>query len=184
MTGDDVSLLPMLARAMVGGTALVPGVGDIFTATDNDGRIIGFVVATMPGQPLFTTEASRSHGYYTYASNPKLDPRACELFKDSFAKVPLETNLPAKELEITSYWVHLAMVRAGHQGQGVGSALFRAAFARARELAAPRVALNATSERNVAIYSAIGLELVKEARFETPFNEVRVWYLAKKITEP
>ncbi|GJE91488.1 hypothetical protein PsYK624_076380 [Phanerochaete sordida] len=181
LTGRDTSLLPLLARAMIGGTALVPGMADVFVATDDSGRLIGFLVCVLPGKLLFSTQASRAYGYYAYAEHPQLDPRASALFKNAFAKIPLEANFPAKELEATSYYVNLAMVRAEAQGQGVASALFALAFARAHELRAPRIALIATNEHNVAIYRRIGLEVVREARLETPFNACRFWYLARTI---
>ena len=55
LTGTNTSLLPLLSRAMIGGTALVPGMADVFVATDDSGRLIGFLVCVLPGKLLFST---------------------------------------------------------------------------------------------------------------------------------
>lgn len=52
-TGNDLSLLPMLCKVMVGGLVLAPGVGEAYSARDENGLLIGFLVFSLPGQLLY-----------------------------------------------------------------------------------------------------------------------------------
>lgn len=186
MTGGDLTLLPEVSRAMIGGITLVPGMADVFTATDSEDRLIGYIICVLPGYLLFSTFAhfisgswgpadarftAKNHGltattvtriipcwilglqsssrklsvsisgHFLGRANPISGSVVCQGAtgsKSSCQRGPSEI-LPATlhtyltlsvQLEITSYWVNLAMVRAEYQGQGVGAALFRLAFRR------------------------------------------------------
>lgn len=52
-TGNDLSLLPILCKVMVGSLVLAPGVGEAYSARDEDGFLVGFLVFSLPGQLMF-----------------------------------------------------------------------------------------------------------------------------------
>ncbi|EKM53199.1 uncharacterized protein PHACADRAFT_210891 [Phanerochaete carnosa HHB-10118-sp] len=76
LTGKDPNLLPMLCKVMVGGLVLAPGVGEAYSARDENGLLVGFLVFSLPGQLLFLSEKSRAQGYYDYVN--MLAPEAKE----------------------------------------------------------------------------------------------------------
>ena len=55
LTGNDLSLLRDLSKAMISGLVLVPGVGEAYAARDENGSLVGFLVFSLPGQLLFAT---------------------------------------------------------------------------------------------------------------------------------
>lgn len=54
LTGNDLSLLPLQGQAMIGGLALTPGFADVYTATDEDGILVGYIICTPPEHVLFS----------------------------------------------------------------------------------------------------------------------------------
>ena len=55
LTGNDLSLLPLQGQAMIGGLVLTPGFAEVYTATDEAGELVGYVICTPPGHLLFST---------------------------------------------------------------------------------------------------------------------------------
>ena len=55
LTGNDVTLLPMLCRAMIGGLVLAPGVGEAYAATDENDVLVGYLAFSLPDKLLFST---------------------------------------------------------------------------------------------------------------------------------
>lgn len=50
-----MSLLPSLAGALLRALLLTPGVGDAFTARNENGELVGYAVFSLPGQLLLST---------------------------------------------------------------------------------------------------------------------------------
>lgn len=54
LTGNDLSLLPLQGQAMIGGLVLTPGFSEVYTATDENGALVGYIICTPPGHLLFS----------------------------------------------------------------------------------------------------------------------------------
>ncbi|KIP09673.1 hypothetical protein PHLGIDRAFT_102407 [Phlebiopsis gigantea 11061_1 CR5-6] len=176
LTGNNLSLLPLQGQAMIGGLVLTPGFAEVYTATDEAGELVGYVICTPPGHLLFSTEETRSHGFYEYAD--ALAPEARDYFLKLMAKLPPDTN-PTRDLERASYWCNFAMVRGDYQNKGVGTALFALAFARGEQLRA-NVALTATRGSNVPIYEKMGFKEVGHKAVASPWGEWELWYMSNE----
>ena len=54
LTGNDISLLPLLVRAMISGLVLTPGMSDTYGAYAGE-KLVGYLIFSKPGQLLFST---------------------------------------------------------------------------------------------------------------------------------
>ncbi|GJE92359.1 hypothetical protein PsYK624_085130 [Phanerochaete sordida] len=178
LTGTDASLLPMLCRVMLRGLVLTPGLGEAYAATDASGALAGFLVFSLPGQLLFSTETSRAFGFYDYAK--RLSEQARKYFLGAMAQLPPDPNV-RREGERAAYWCNMAFVRKEWQGQGVATALFGMSFKRAAELKAAKMGLIATDPGNLPIYKAIGYQLTDHKVIQSPWNEYNLWFFARDV---
>lgn len=55
LTGNDISLLPLLARAIINGLVLTLDMGEAYAA-HADGKRVGYLIFSKPGQLLFSTQ--------------------------------------------------------------------------------------------------------------------------------
>ncbi|KZT03169.1 uncharacterized protein LAESUDRAFT_729408 [Laetiporus sulphureus 93-53] len=144
----DRSLISSMARAMIKPIALV--VGDMYTATDESGKLAGFTLWLPPGRNLYDTLrwATLTEEGKTYFA---------ETMAKDFPKM-IDSKTGIESTELNTYWCSFAFVKAQYQGKGVARAMFEVAFEKAKTLGAT-MALATTAERNVTIYQKLGFEL-------------------------
>ncbi|KAI0773169.1 hypothetical protein BD413DRAFT_539764 [Trametes elegans] len=66
LVGGDMSLLPTLSGALLRALLLTPGVGDAFTARNENGELVGYAVFSLPGQLLLSTEEQKMLGFLDF----------------------------------------------------------------------------------------------------------------------
>lgn len=82
---------------MIGGLVLTPGFSEVYTATDEDGALVGYIICTPPGHLLFSKyvsilEALRTECSYVLDSAKR--PVA-------MASTTMLTNCPLKQENIS-----------------------------------------------------------------------------------
>ncbi|OSC98582.1 hypothetical protein PYCCODRAFT_1447335 [Trametes coccinea BRFM310] len=180
LTGGNMSLLPDLGGVMIRALALTPGVGDLFTARDETGSLVGFTLFSLPGQLLLSTEEQQKHGMFEFMG--KLSPEGQKYYAETMGKEVPKVNdevIGIKDVEKSTYWCNFAMVRADYQGKGVARALFDLATKEAAKTGAT-MALTTTNARNVPIYEKLGFELRGQRVMPSPWVDWPMWFFVKK----
>ncbi|KAI0041332.1 hypothetical protein FA95DRAFT_709287 [Auriscalpium vulgare] len=180
-TAGNISLIEVMARAMIKPIAFVAG--DMYTATDDKGELVGFTLFLPPGQNLFITEEQRQLGFYDFMGQLSDEGKVyypTVLGKDFPAFI--DESVGIKETELNTYWCSFAMVRKDYQGKGVAKAMFELAFEKAKTLGVP-VALATTNIINVTIYEKIGFELKGYKIMPSPWADWPAWIFATKVPE-
>ncbi|KAI0325745.1 hypothetical protein GY45DRAFT_1374488 [Cubamyces sp. BRFM 1775] len=176
LVGGDLSLIPSLASMIIRALLLVPGVGDMFTARDADGALVGFTLFSLPGQLVLSTpEQQDVGGMSEYMA--RLSPEGREYYSEVMAKEMPKANDEAfgiQDAERNTYWCHFAMVRADYQGRGVVRALFY--------LATTETPLPITSFfiAQIQIYGKLGFTLHGHKVMPSPWADWQVWFFAKE----
>ncbi|GJE92352.1 hypothetical protein PsYK624_085060 [Phanerochaete sordida] len=179
LTGGEYTLMPALLRAMLGGLVLAPGVGEAYAAREEEGRLVGFLAFSNPGELMFYSEESRAQGYYEYAN--MLPPEAREYFLKTTSFPPVLDD--EMKIERQAYRCNFAFVRAEYQGKGVAKGMFNLAFQRAVELGAEKVATITINPINVPIYKALGFTLKGQKRIKSPWSEWDRWFFVREMQE-
>jgi len=180
LTAGKLELMELMARAMIRPVALVAG--EMYTATDENGVLVGFTLWLPPGENLFTTEEQRQMGLYTFMEALPEEGKTyySTVLGQDFPKVIDEyTGIPSAQT--ACYWCSFAMVRADYQGKGIAKALFQLVFSRAKEIGAT-IGLGTTNLRNVEIYTKIGLTLRGHRHMPSPWGEWPTWIFSKDMT--
>ncbi|KAI9068968.1 hypothetical protein FKP32DRAFT_1560711 [Trametes sanguinea] len=180
LTGGDMSLLPDLGGVMIRALALTPGVGDLFTARDENGALVGFTLFSLPGQLLLSTWEQQKHGMLEFMV--KLSPEGQKYYAETMGKEVPKVNdevTGIKDVERNTYWCNFAMVRADYQGKGVARALFDLATKEAAKTGAT-MALTTTNARNVPIYEKLGFELRGQRIMPSPWVDWPMWFFVKE----
>ncbi|KAI0781401.1 hypothetical protein BD413DRAFT_489531 [Trametes elegans] len=152
--GGDMSIHPHLARAMV-----IEGIrwGELWTAMEGD-ELVGYMTWFPPHTELAIPKEERA------AVNAPFLNRLSEEGKayTKNAMGPEFTSFVARCIGDTGkhdgWWLRVAMVRPGKQGQGVARKLFEPVRRKIAERG-EHIALSTTSHRNVAIYKRLGFGL-------------------------
>ncbi|KAI0710838.1 hypothetical protein C8Q76DRAFT_624252, partial [Earliella scabrosa] len=179
LTGGDISLIPDLGRAMIRDLALCPGVGQLFTARDETGALVGFTLFALPGQVMCSTPEQQAYGLLELMGT--MSDEGQKYYADT-----MNTDVPTAIDEVlgienamrNTYWCNFAMVRADYQGRGIAKTLFEMASQEAAKLGAT-MALTTTNIRNVSIYQKIGFKLYGERMYPSPWGEWPLWFFAK-----
>ncbi|KAI0739366.1 hypothetical protein C8Q80DRAFT_1111112, partial [Daedaleopsis nitida] len=180
LTGNDLSMIPDLARALIRALLLTPGVSQMWTARDETGVLAGYTMFALPGQLMLSTDEQMKNARFMEFLE-RLSPEAQSYFNNTMGKEFPKVNNEAfgiESSERTTYWCNFAMVRAEHQGKGIAKALFKLAFEQADKLGAP-VALSTTNIRNVPIYEKIGFRHLEERVMQSPWIEWHLWFFIK-----
>ncbi|KAH9914394.1 uncharacterized protein BXZ73DRAFT_55015 [Epithele typhae] len=178
MTGDDMTRLPSLIGLLIRPIVLVGGVGHTYTARDEHGVLVGFLMFTLPGQRLLSTDEQRKMGMYSYVADLPKDA------KDYFQKANIE-DIPRVKDEIFGvkdsdrgmYWCNFAMVREVHQNKGLAARMFQMAFNEAATMNAT-VGLMTTNQMNVPVYESMGFALRGHETMQSPWTEYRIWCMS------
>ncbi|KZT08580.1 uncharacterized protein LAESUDRAFT_723445 [Laetiporus sulphureus 93-53] len=178
LVAGDRRLIPTMARAMIKPIALV--VGDMYTATDESGKLAGFTLWLPPGRNLYDTGKEQLEmGYLDLMDKLPEEGRAyfAETMGKDFPKV-IDSKTGIESTELNTYWCSFAFVKAEYQGKGVTRAMFELAFEKAKRLGAT-MALATTAERNVAIYQKLGFELKGYELMPSQWMPWPVWIFAR-----
>ncbi|OBZ73322.1 hypothetical protein A0H81_06837 [Grifola frondosa] len=177
LTGGNIGLIPTMARAMIKPAALLAG--DVYTATDENGVLIGFTIWIRPGEVLFATEEQRAMGFYGFLDKLSDEGKVYypQVLGKDFPKF-IDESVGVPSTEMASYWCYFAMVRADYQGKGVAKALFGLAYEKAKKNG-DMMALATTNVRNVAIYEKIGMKVKGHTVMPSPWKEWPAWTFAR-----
>ncbi|KAI0660216.1 hypothetical protein C8Q70DRAFT_913961 [Cubamyces menziesii] len=179
LVAGDMSLLPSLGSLMIRALLLSPGVGEMFTARDESGALVGFTLFSLPGQLILSTPEQQKHGMFEFMG--KLSPEGQKYYPEVMAKEVPKANDEAfgiQEAERNTYWCNFAMVRADYQGKGVAKALFDLATKEAAKTGT-KMALTTTNIRNVPIYEKLGFKLCGHKVMPSPWVDWPLWFFAK-----
>ncbi|CDO69751.1 hypothetical protein BN946_scf184697.g23 [Trametes cinnabarina] len=183
LTGGDISLLPDLGGAMIRALLLTPGVGEIFTARDENGSLVGFALFSLPGQLMLSTEEQQKHGFLDLMG--KLSPEGQKYYVETMGKEVPKMNdqfFGIEDAERNTYWCNFAMVREDYQGKGVARALFELATKDAAKTGAT-IALTTTNARNVPIYEKLGFKLHGQTIMPSPWVDWPMWFFSKETKQ-
>ncbi|OCH85526.1 hypothetical protein OBBRIDRAFT_739765 [Obba rivulosa] len=176
-TAGNLDLLELMARAMLKPKALVSG--EMYTATDENGDLVGFTIWLPPGRKGLTTCEERQMGMYQFMES--LSPEGKEYYANAlgkqFPKV-VDNFIGIEQAEKSTYYCSVAMVRADYQGRGVLRALFELVSPKAEELSAP-MALCTTNVRNVVIYEKLGFSMRGHQVMQSPWGGWPVWVFSR-----
>ncbi|KAH9857590.1 hypothetical protein C2E23DRAFT_881179 [Lenzites betulinus] len=153
MTGGDLSIFPLQARAMIREGIIW---GEFWTA-EEDGELVGFMTWTPPGVEPKIPKDERAKIYEDFLDALSDEGReywsaSGEQFRDVLAECLGENG------KNVGWWLRLAMVRPDRKGRGIARKLLEPM----REKAAKRnehIACSTTTSLNVTIYHALGFEL-------------------------
>ncbi|OCH89783.1 hypothetical protein OBBRIDRAFT_793938 [Obba rivulosa] len=180
LTAGKLELMQPMARAMIRPLALLAG--EMYTATDENGSLVGFTLWLPPGENMFTTEEQRQMGLYEFMNALPEEGKAyySTTLGQDFPKV-VDEYIGIPSAQTACYWCNFAMVRADYQGKGVAKALFQLVFHKAKEMGAV-VGLGTTNLRNVEIYKKIGLTLRGHRYMHSPWGDWPTWIFSKDMT--
>ncbi|RPD54581.1 hypothetical protein L226DRAFT_470867, partial [Lentinus tigrinus ALCF2SS1-7] len=180
LTGGDLSLIPELGLTLLRALVLTPGVSHMYTARDETGTLVGFILFSLPGQLMLSTWEQRENAKLNEFMS-KLSPEGQAFYAETMMKLLPEANDEAfgmHETERNTYWCNFAMVRLDYQGKGVAKSLFELAFEKADKLG-QHVALTTTNIRNVPIYKKIGFQYYGEKHMESPWTPWSLWFFKR-----
>ncbi|KAI0354403.1 hypothetical protein OH77DRAFT_1521688 [Trametes cingulata] len=159
LVGGDMSLLPSLGACMIRALALTPGVGDVFTARNENGELVGYAIFSLPGQLILSTPEQQKHGLFDFMG--KLSPEGQKYYPEVMAKEVPKANDEAfgiQEAERNTYWCNFAMAAK----------------------AGATMALTTTNIRNVPIYEKLGFKLYGHKVMPSPWVDWPLWFFAKE----
>ncbi|TFK42238.1 hypothetical protein BDQ12DRAFT_645786 [Crucibulum laeve] len=174
LSGGDLSLVDPMARAILLAGAID---GEYYSATNEEGELVGFTMWMPPGQELFSTEEQRNLAAKIFMA--QLSDGGKEYYKTTYtAEFPsfVATKL-GSTAKVDSWWLHMAMVRRDYQRKGVARALISPILTKAREKG-ETLALCTTSDRNVPIYVALGFTLKGSKIMPSPWGEWPLYVFA------
>ncbi|EED84505.1 predicted protein [Postia placenta Mad-698-R] len=185
LTGGDISLLPVLARAMIKPIAFQ--IGDMYTATDENGKVVGFQMWVPPGRLLFNTYESISSNCKYMAHTERLWNTREEQrklgFEDFLSQLSDEAKLYCPQAtELNTYWCNLNFVAEDWWQKGIPKAMTELAYRKAKANGWT-MALATTHTRNVDIYKHLGFELKGMRDFPSPWNVWQAWIYVWKTKE-
>lgn len=181
LTGGDISLLPVLARAMIKPIALQ--IGDMYTATDENGKVVGFQMWVPPGRLLFNTEEQRKLGFEDFLSQLSDEAKLyCPqtLGKDFPHAIDILAGMD--QTELNTYWCNFNFVAEDWWQKGISKAMTGLAYRKAKANGWT-MALATTHTRNVDIYKRLGFELKGLRDFTSPWNVWQAWIYVWKTKE-
>ncbi|KAI0938554.1 hypothetical protein AcV5_000206 [Taiwanofungus camphoratus] len=175
-TAGDISRISDMARAMIKPIALVAG--EMYTATDEDGALVGFTLWLPPGRNVWETEEQRQLGFYAFLETLPEEGKKYypTVLGEEFPKV-IDEFLGIPDAELNCYWCSFAFVRSDYQGKGIAKALFQLVFNKAKE--GETMALGTTNIRNVPIYEKMGFTVKGHKVMPSPWGDWPAWIFAR-----
>uniref|UniRef100_A0A8H7Y4C3 N-acetyltransferase domain-containing protein n=1 Tax=Psilocybe cubensis TaxID=181762 RepID=A0A8H7Y4C3_PSICU len=173
LSGGDKSLMKLQALAMLRAGILA---GEYYTATNKDGKLIGYTLWMPPGREIFSTEEERQLGFNEFMA--RLPDQGKEYFRTTFlahfpgfvnsilgptvgftqdiALIVNEHGLSVyPQGKLDSWWLHMAMVDRNYQKMGITRALINLVREKA-SVSGDTLACSTTNDNNVPVYLALG----------------------------
>ncbi|KAH9943875.1 hypothetical protein B0H21DRAFT_747377 [Amylocystis lapponica] len=177
-TGGNISLLPAMGRSMIKPIALIAG--EMYTATDENGALVGFTLWLPPGSNVMTSEEQRQMGLYPFMELLSDEAKAYfpEVLGVEFPTFVSEsTGIP--ETELNTWWCSFAFVSADYQGKGLTKAMFELVYEKAKKTGTP-MTLSTTNIRNVEIYKRLGFEVKGYKVMKSPWTDWPSWVFLRE----
>ncbi|KAJ8497061.1 hypothetical protein ONZ51_g734 [Trametes cubensis] len=154
--------------------------GELYTARDEDGNLIGFTVWAPPGRTAFDTPEQLEMGFADFLS--QIDEEGKEFQTHLFQEILpawLARDLGIEDAEREYYWCWFAMVREDHHNKGICRVLFDMTYAKAR-LTGATMALITDSHDNVAKYEKLGFAKRGEQKVTSPYGDWSLWCMSRE----
>ncbi|OCH89144.1 hypothetical protein OBBRIDRAFT_778949 [Obba rivulosa] len=168
LAGGDKTLMAPMTRALLRAGREF---GQLYTATDEQGKMVGFALYAPPGKTAYMTEEQRAMGFndfWAQVSDVGKDYYRTHL-KGEWAEFVNKTLRSPAAIRDT-WWLSLLMVRPEHHRQGIGRALIQPV----RDIVVKTggcFAFNAADVQNVVKYQRMGFELLDERVFWSPWGD-------------
>ncbi|PPQ89987.1 hypothetical protein CVT25_009627 [Psilocybe cyanescens] len=152
LSGGDKSLMKLQALAMLRAGILA---GEYYTATNQEGKLIGYTLWMPPGRDIFSTDEQRKLGFNEFMT--RLPTQGKEYFRTTYlAHFPGFVNgILGPTGKFDSWWLHMAMVHRDYQKMGVTRALINLVREKA-SVSGDTLACSTTNDNNVPVYLALG----------------------------
>ncbi|KAJ8497056.1 hypothetical protein ONZ51_g757 [Trametes cubensis] len=177
---------PDLALSMAVGTLrpLARVSGELYTAKDEHGELVGFAAWTPPGRSSFDTPEQSEMGIGDFLSQLDDEGKSFQtyLFKEELPKFA-DRSLGMQNGERSCYWCWFAMVREDYQRKGVCRALFDMVHEKAKSTGATMALITNTRENvgcQVAKYERLGLKKRGEQLFRSPWIDWVYYCVARE----
>ncbi|PPR06250.1 hypothetical protein CVT24_000922 [Panaeolus cyanescens] len=186
LCGGDTSLFKLQIRAMVKAAVLD---GEFYTATNEEGRLIGYSIWMPPGQEMFSTEEQRALGFNEFVS--ALPQAGMDYFKNTYlAHFPGFVNQhlgPTGKRD--AWWLHNLAVAPEYQRNGIARAIVDVVKEKAsifrmihqtvikRELIiqakakGEMLATSTTNDKNVPVYVNMGFTINGSMTMPSPWGD-------------
>ncbi|PCH43237.1 acetylornithine deacetylase [Wolfiporia cocos MD-104 SS10] len=173
LTGGNTNLLQDLAESMIRPIAFQ--IGDMYTATDENGDMVGFTMWIPPGKQLLSTEDQMRLGYTDFMSKlpDEVKSYSATTLGHDFPKV-IDGFTGIENTELNCYWCDFNFVKAEFQRKGVAKSMFQLASKKAQQNGYS-MALATTNIRNVAIYERLGFEMKGFQEMPSPWGAWPAW---------
>ncbi|KAJ8497042.1 hypothetical protein ONZ51_g733 [Trametes cubensis] len=167
--------------------------GELYTAKDENGELVGFTAWAPPGRATFDTPDQLEMGYIDFVKQLDEDSRKFQshLFREVLPKF-VDESLEMENPKLTSgdrdwgcqgekktYWCWYAMVRPDYQGKGIARALFSMVYEKAKATGAT-MALITNSRENIAKYGKLGFKELGEIDVKSPWGEWPYYCMARE----
>ncbi|KAH9895927.1 hypothetical protein C8Q73DRAFT_789723 [Cubamyces lactineus] len=157
--------------------------GELYTAKDENGELVGFVAWTPPGRETFDTPDQLEMGYIDFVKQLDAESRKFQsrLFREELPTFVNE-SLGMENGEKDTYWCWYAMVRPDYQSKGIARALFNMVYEKAKTTGAT-MALITNSRENVAKYGKLGFKERGEINVKSPWGEWPYYCMARETKD-
>ncbi|TFK82903.1 hypothetical protein K466DRAFT_499446 [Polyporus arcularius HHB13444] len=145
--------------------------GEMYTAKNEHGKLIGFTLWGPPGRDVFDTPDQLEMGYQEYLQ--QLDDEARKFQAEMMGKtIPrfIDSTLEMDKAVLNTYWCWFAMVRKEDQGKGLCQEMFNLTYEKAKAIGAT-MGLITGSTHNVMIYEKMGLRLRGKEKMSSPWAD-------------
>ncbi|KAI0631486.1 hypothetical protein C8Q77DRAFT_1127136 [Trametes polyzona] len=168
---------PLMARAVIRPLARVSG--ELYTARDERGALVGFAIWAPPGRSAFDTPEQLDMGFNEFLGNVDEEGRAFQA-RVNGEEVPrfLKDSLGMDNAELDCYFCWFAMVKEEYQRKGICRALFQLVGEKAKAKGATMVLLTGTTE-NVAVYEKLGFKERGRREMDSPWTRWTFYCMAR-----
>ncbi|CDO78135.1 hypothetical protein BN946_scf184508.g1 [Trametes cinnabarina] len=157
--------------------------GELYTAKNEKGELVGFSGWTPPGRDVFDTPDQLEMGFSEFLS--QLDEEARKFQRKMLGEnIPkfVDGSLGIEKAEIKTYWCWFAYVREDYQNMGIATAIFDIVYEKAKSTGA-LMGLLTGGAVNVAKYEHLGFKNHGEQHFVSWWAEWTFYCLARKTSE-
>ncbi|OSC98589.1 hypothetical protein PYCCODRAFT_1374804 [Trametes coccinea BRFM310] len=152
--------------------------GELYTAKNGRGELVGFALWTPPGRDSFDTPDQLEMGFGEFMS--KLDEGARNLLGRLLGEVVpafVDGALGIEKAELNCYWCWFAFVREDYQNKGICTAMFDLAKSTGAVMG-----LLTQDATNVTKYEHLGFKEYGKESFDSPWAKWTFYCMARKTS--